>query len=254
MQSVLSIFQDELARIKSYVAASEETIRFGSSPSSIPVSPEVIAFKAVIQTAGLRVFRTSFDGALLTLGASFEQFVRGIVSRFLETLPGQVHTFGDLPEAIRESNERLTGEALARRLPDYLEMNRSDLVQNLYNCQHGLTPYVLNSQVIASSERNFTASELGDFLRRRLGITKLWEQMSEDTTVQRWAGTNNVGTVFRSVQARLNEFINDRNNLAHRGSGVPSIGASTIRGYLDFFDVLGPALVNVCELYLQSIG
>lgn len=253
MQSVLSIFQDELARIKSYVAASEETIRFGSTPSSIQVPPEVSAFKAVIQAAGLRVFRTSFDGALLTLGASFEQFVRGIVSRFLETLPGQVHTYGDLPDAIQESNERLTGEALAGRLPNYLQINRSDLVQNLYNCQQGLTPYILNSQVIASSERNFTASELGEFLRR-LGITRLWDQISEESSVQSWAGANSVSTASPRVQVKLNEFISDRNNLAHRGSEVPSLGPSTIREYLDYFDVLGPALVHVCELYLQSIG
>ena len=210
MQNVLSTFQDELARIKAYVLVSEQTIQFGSTPIS-GAGTEVGSFQGNIRAAGLRVFRTSFDGALLILAASFEQFAIGMVTRFLEVLPVHILNYNELPESIRESNERATGDALSGRLPNYLQINRGDMVRNLFNCYQGLTPYVLNSQAIASSERNFTSPELAVFLRR-IDVTQLWQQVSENAPMQSWVGANDAGGAFPKVQVKLNEFIIDRNN------------------------------------------
>jgi len=191
VQNVLSTFQAELARIKAYVLVSDRTIQFGSATIS-PANSEVSSFQTEIRVAGLRVFRTSFDGALLILAASFEQFAMGIVSRFLEMLPAQVPNYHELSNKIQESNERATGEALLGRLPNYLQVNRGELVRNLFNCHQGSTPYVLNSQAIASFERNFTSQELTEFLGR-IDVTQLWQKISENAPMQSWAGANDAG-------------------------------------------------------------
>ena len=112
MRNVLSTFQDELARIKAYILVSEQTIRFGSASIS-PADSEASSFQANVRSAGLRVFRTSFDGALLILAASFEQFAIGMVWRFLEVLPDHIPNYHELPENIREFNERATGDAFS---------------------------------------------------------------------------------------------------------------------------------------------
>ena len=252
MRNVLRTFQDELARIEAYIFVSEQTIQFGSASIS-PDDPEVSSFHANVRAAGLRVFRTSFDGALLILAASFEQFAIGMVSRFLEMLPDHMPNYHQLPENIRESNERATGDALSGRLPNYLQLNVGDMVQNLFNCHQGSTPYVLNSQAIAVFERNLTSRELAAFLRR-IDVIHLWEQVSENASMQSWAGAIDAGSAFEKVRVKLNEFIEDRNNLAHRGALSPSIGSSLIHEYVEYFEVLGPALVTICETRLQPLA
>ena len=249
MRDVLRAFEDEIARIETYVTISELTIRFGNVSTSV-IDSQVSSFQANVRAAGSLAFRTSFDGALLILAASFEQFAIGIVSRFLDELPGHQANYDELPGNIRESNERATGDALSGRLPYWVQVNSGDLVQNLFNCHQGLTPYVLNSQVIATSARNINSKELADFLRR-IDITQLWEQVSEQPSIQSWAEASDAGAAFPKVQVKLNELINDRNNLAHRGA--PSIGASSVHEYLQYFAALGPALVTVCETRLNSI-
>ena len=120
VQDALDIFLEELTHLKGYLALTEEIIAFGSTSETVGLPGQIAALKVNIQTAGSRVFQFTFDGAILILAANFEQFVTNTAVRFLETLPSHVPRYEGLPERIRDSNERYTGEALTGRWGRYL--------------------------------------------------------------------------------------------------------------------------------------
>ncbi len=251
MRDVLGAFQSELARLKSYLSLTEQVIVFGSSSAGESWPAEATNLRNKIRTFGSRGFQTSYDGALLGLSADFEQLVSDMIVDFLTALPGRVARYADLPDRIRGSNEHYTGEALSKR-GRYADLDRAKLIKNLHDCLNGIHPYLLNAEAIAIPERNLTTTELGAFVGR-LGIEGFWQKMGEDVGLQRWAGTSTSGYTVPRIQAKLNDFIKDRNSVAHQGSSTASVGTTVILDYIEYFGALAPALLVVLEQYLETI-
>ncbi len=248
MRGSLLTFQSELGKLKLYLSVMDKVIRFGSTNTTSSWPAEADDLTKVVRASGLPVFQTSFDGALLSLAADFEQFISGIVSEFLDVLPSRITRYEDLPEKIRSCNEQLTGEVLVKK-GRYASLDGHKLVKNLHDCLDGIQPYMLNTEAILIIERNLTSRELADFLQR-FGIRQFWEKISEDAKLQKWAGTTDSPNTLPRIQGKLNEFISDRNAVAHQGSSVISVGPSVILSYIEYFEALAPALLSMFEQYL----
>ncbi len=214
--------------------------------------PHILALKTEIRSAGLLVLQTSYNGVLLALSAAFERFITNTTSRFLDSLPGQIPTYNQIPDKIRKAHLRYTSEALSKP-PRYLTVVELDLIRNLYNCLNNNSPYALNTEVTTINERNFTAKELGDYYSERLAIDDFWRKLASNADLQMWAGVNLQEQISVRARAKLDDFINDRNNISHAGSSQ-NIGPTILEEYIQYFDALSPAITAVCQKHFTDIS
>ena len=109
------------------------------------------------------------DGAILLLTAAFEQFISDLMIAYAENLPTVISAYSDLPATVRAANEGQTGVALSgdgfvsRR---FTEFELRQIVTYLYDCQTGVTPYVLNGEALALNDRSLRVGVLQDLFSR----------------------------------------------------------------------------------------
>ena len=165
----------------------------------------------MVRQIGQAGMQPGLDGSVLLLAAAFEQFVLDVMIAYAADLPTIIPAYADLPNGIRSSNERLTGESLSRR--DRSRFGTYELrqfVENLRNCQAGVEPYVLNGVAIAQNDRNLKANILTN-LFTRLGIQEIWTVIDTTRLLSNWPGLSGPSAAVSRAKNELNEFIDTRN-------------------------------------------
>lgn len=254
MRSALSEFLQDVNEVKVYLDLLQGMKDFARATTPAVVEARAQDFATQARMAGTPVIQIGYDGALLTLSASFEEFVANLLSRYTDSLPAVIQRYNDLPAELREQNQRRTGEVLRRYPHDRVQsFNPEDLVRNLYGCYYqGTTPYTLNGLAVALTDHNVNGDELSDVFGR-VGITKVWNRVGRKTQVQSWFGVTKVEDAQAQAKNKLDQLMIDRNHTAHRGSVYPSVGPGSLKGYVEYFEVIAPVLVTVCEDQLRTL-
>ncbi len=252
MRTALLAFQSSLAHLQIHLALTERIVAFGRGDPTAIADPDAAQLATAVRNTGSQVFQISFDGAVLSLAASFEEFVTTLAERCLDMLPGVIARYEDLPVGISDANVKYTGEVLTHATR-YQHLDPAHLVANLNSCFAGGTPYRLNSQALSLLDRNPGPTVLQEYLGERLGLKDLWNRISSCETINEWGQARTPNDTRAKAEAKLKEFMSDRNNIAHRGYGYQTLGPSSIRAYVLYFEALAPALVTTCEQHLSSL-
>ena len=250
MQVALNQFIVRVKSIERTLELRDYLESFGQgSPRNL--NPEARAFRRYVRQLGLSGLQPTLDGSVLLLAAAFEQFVTNLIIAFAADLPNQVQTYSRLPNAIRSANERLTGEALDTSRSRFTPFDRQRIVDNLRDCYAGSIPYALNGEAMALNNRNLDSRRLRALISR-LGVDNIWEMIGTNRTLQRWSGAGGAKAAKPRAQNLLNNFIDDRNRIAHRvGSATP--GPDVIRSYIVFERALARSLVKELSSYAKTL-
>ena len=193
--------------------------------------------------------RRRFDYAafVVALYASFEKFAENLVASYarLVALRSQ---YGALPTGLTRKHMTRSADILARgRLGEgrYVGVREIDVVKNLFDCLSGATPYALNNVAVVAHDLNLRYDELAK-LFAAVGIDHVCDRARRADAMVSWFCASNGlaqppldGVPAATVQQRLDDLVERRNQVTHRGgSPVELLGTIEMTGLVDFVEAL----------------
>jgi hypothetical protein len=196
--------------------------------------------------------RFDYSALIVALYAAFETFVEDILVSYVAIITKK-DNYGSLPGKLVTKHMIKTGELLSKGEIDpirYPGVTSSQLIENLYRCVSGSLPYELNKIAVATHDRNMRYSELGKFLDlvdlsnddlRK--AQSLIEWYYED---QGMTGSLPESVPVLAVQQRLDDFVERRNDVAHRG-GNPSnrLGVDEMQSLVEFISAIAHSIFTL---------
>ena len=198
----------------------------------------------------------AYDGIYLAICGRFEFTVRELIERFIELAMTAVPSHSHLPAAIRDWHSQGTADIILRiREERFRHLTVTSLVGNLASCQKASVqiPYKLTPEAYSYNDRNFRATEIDELLTARLGLKKIWQKLARDPQLIAWSGASHHDTVENLCRQRLNNCMERRNAIVHRGRAYYTPGASEVIECAQFFTVLIDSFADVLTVYKASL-
>lgn len=227
----------EIQAMASSIAPVNQLLRASSDP-------DVRAYLSVRR-------RFDYSALIVALYAAFEKFVEDIISTYTKTLATRA-AYASLPTALVTKHLSKSAELLGRAIDNsrYPGMTHLQLVENLFMCLSGSSSYNLNHPAITAHDRNLRYSELGSLLTivelthdhvRRAEPLLEWYCNEQELTDSQLTEVPQI-----VVQQRLDNLVERRNDIAHRG-GNPSdrLGADEMHQLVDFVLALARSIFIV---------
>lgn len=241
MRSSLDALERDIAEMRSMASA----IKPASDLLAKSTNPEVKAYLSVRR-------RFDYSALIVALYASFERFVEDILTSYVQIISKQ-GSYGALPIRLINKHLQKTAELLSKGEIDqvrYPGVTRLQLIENLYHCLSGNSIYELNHVAVAVHDRNIRYDELGALLNvvdlshdavRQAQPLIDWYCEDQKMTDAR---PNSVPAI--TVRQRLDEFVDRRNDVAHRG-GSPSnrLGVEDMQGLIEFVFALARSVFTL---------
>lgn len=200
--------------------------------------------------------RRRFDYAafVVALYASFEKFAENVVAAYarLVALRSQ---YAALPTGLTGKHMAKSAEILLRgRLGEgrYVGVREIDVVKNLFACLSGANPYALNDVAIMAHDLNLRYDELGK-LFAAVGIDQVCARARRADAMVTWFCASNGlaqppqdGVPAATVQQRLDDLVERRNQVTHRGgSPVELLGTTEMTDLVDFVEALASSIFTL---------
>lgn len=210
------------------------------------------------------MIRRRFDYAAfaVALYASFEKFIENLVSAYARLVARRVQ-YADLPPKLVKKHLSRTAEILSRgRLGEgrYTGLSELDVVKNLFECLNGVTPYTLNEAAVTAHDLNLRTGEINT-LFAALGIEQVCERARRADALLDWYCTTNElaappqdGVPVATVEERIKDIVERRNQVAHRGGNpVDLLGVAAMSDALQFIEAFSKSIFSMAVgRYLQD--
>jgi hypothetical protein len=195
----------------------------------------------------------AYDGALLSACAEYELAVRALVEKYIERAAAKCPIFDHLPAAIRNWYPEGCAHLILNLTQDKFRHLTTDVVTRSVASTVKNVSASLVVEAYSNNERNFWPQEVDDCFRVRLGIDKIWKKLSRETDLQSAVGTSNESFAEELLKRRVNELLDRRNNIIHRGKGYYTASESEVRQHVSFVKILIKVLADVMENQLAAI-
>jgi hypothetical protein len=236
VRSTLDELETELAELKAFVA-------------SIANVNETFSAHQDVKVRRFSALRRRFDNAafVVALYASFESYIEKLATAFA-VLETQRLPYADLPQRLAAKHLQRSADLLARgRLGEgrHAGLTHAGVVANLHGCLSGAIPYVLNNAAVVWHDTNFRVKEV-DEMFQPLGIEAICTQIRRGDFLTRWyitvqglSASPNDGVPATVIEERLNDIVQRRNAVAHRG-GNPGdlLGVADMDEAIDFISAI----------------
>jgi hypothetical protein len=222
--------------------------------SAIKPASELLTTSANPDVRAYLLVRRRFDysALIVALYACFERFVEDILSSYVELIANQ-NSYGLLPQRLIGKHLQKTAELLSKGDIDqirYPGITPFQLIENLYHCLSGNTDYALNHVAVAAHDRNIRYDELG----KLLGLVDLSHDAVRQAQPlidwyyedQKMNGPPPLSVPATAIQGRLDNLVERRNDVAHRG-GNPSdrLGVDEMQSLVDFVVALSRSIFTL---------
>jgi RiboL-PSP-HEPN len=196
--------------------------------------------------------RFDYSALIVALYASFERFVEDILTSYVKTIANQ-DSYELLPRRLTGKHLQKTAEFLSKGDIDqirYPGVTHFQLIENLYQCLSGRSPYALNHAAVAAHDRNIRYDELGSLLslvdlshNAVRQAQPLIDWYYED---QKMTGPPPSSVPATAVEQRLDNLVERRNDVAHRG-GSPSdrLGVDEMQSLVEFVAALARSVFTL---------
>jgi len=184
--------------------------------------------------------RFDYSALIVALYASFEKFVEDIISTYSQTLAKRTN-YASLPTGLVNKHLNKSAELLGRVIDSsrYPGVTHLQLAENLFMCLSGNPIYNLNRVAITAHDRNLRYNELGSLLTivelthedvRRAEPLVEWYRNDQGLAVSTLTEVPQI-----VVQQRLDNLVERRNDITHRGGNPDDrLGAQEMRQLVDF--------------------
>lgn len=187
-------------------------------------------------------------GLYVSLAAATERFVRTLVSDLVHAHAIRARAYGKVEPRLVTNNVKYSGRVMSRA-PDFpveLSIGIEEICANLGTCTTGSSNVRLNGAAFAVALEPLTADGWLEALKRA-GVDLNWDQIGSDKDVQMVIGTTATRETKKELEAFLNLFTKQRNQIVHGGSGQPPISLDELRRTIAVLEAVSKRLFDVLE-------
>jgi hypothetical protein len=210
------------------------------------------------------VIRRRFDYAafVVALYASLEKFLENLVDAYARLVARRMQ-YSELPPKLVQKHMIKSAEMLSRgRLGEgrYIGIREVDVVKNLYDCLTDATPYALNQMAVVAHDLNLRYNEI-NALFAVIGIEQVCDLIRRADAMREWytasqalSGLSQDGVPSATIEQRINDVVERRNQVAHRGGNpLELFGPDEMFDTVAFIDALSRSIFSVVVAkYLQG--
>jgi hypothetical protein len=229
-----------------------------------PVNRVLAAHKDTVVQRYISI-RRRFDYAafVVTLYTSFEKFVENLITEYVQLEACHVD-YATLPRNLTDKHMRESAKLLchSKRLGEgrYAGMGCLDVVRNLYDCLNGAKHNALNLAAVIAHEANLRAKEV-DTMFGAVGIENICARLCRADAMMAWYCDDQgletppqAGVKFKVIEARLNDIVERRNQVAHSGDAPTELlGDKAMNDAVAFIESLARSIFGIVTgRYLQA--
>lgn len=257
LNAILKEFEDDLRRAEHLLRLIKIFREFGAS---VP-PPEVLennvkwgeATSLHMQAGLVRTDLPVLSGSLqLYLAGRFEYFIRQIVQNVAEEISLNAKQYGDLPENLRLQLKTLTLEVVqSPRRYGYDEAGADALLAQYVSVFSGaIPPTSIGAEVLSITDANMKDRILAD-LMKRVGMNDFWREVGKQAPVKIILNKAADGETTAAAQSRLNQIMDERNQIAHPTADTQFPDPDKVLGHADFLKVLATTTSLILSVYLK---
>ncbi len=200
--------------------------------------------------------RRRFDYAAfaVALYASFEKFVENLVAAYAKLVACRV-PYTDLPTKLVTKHLLQTADLLSRGevgAGRYAGIRELDVVKNLFECLNGDTPYTLNEPAVVAHSANLRSGEI-DKLFAAVGIEQVCSRVRRADALLDWYCTSNElaaapqdGLPVATIEERIKDIVERRNQVAHRGGNPDDLlGSDKMSDAIGFIEAFSKSVFAI---------
>jgi len=254
VRTTTPLFYKRLEGIEHYVRLVGDLRELGAANHAASASRTVLGRRAVGIRARLRRYRDwetiSLDGCVLSVAAEFELVARDLAEWLVRSMCAKVPTYNDLPDRMKLGNVRQVGELL--RLvgrPRVAHINFVNVVNDLVQSATVGTPVAVFEEGFSMHDRNLRSDQLSEMFRRA-EVTELWPKLGANNWLREHFG--GVAAADAAARGKLDQFMEERNQIAHRGASYQTVGPNVVLDFILFFRLLVGALEGVLDDHLAD--
>jgi hypothetical protein len=256
MRAITALFYRRVEGIQHHVELVQELRLLGAAKTSTSIQKTIVGKRATEVQSRLNTdfqWQTiSLDGCVLSLAGEFEHAALDLSEWLARTLCSRVATYSDLPSKIRDENLQLIGEALKNVGRPYLaHINYSQVIFDLYQSDTKGIPVTLFSRGFGMHNQNLRSEQLAHVFARSQ-VKDLWSKLGRNPWLRAYYNGIGVGKTAKLAAERLDDFMEYRNQVAHRGPSYASVGPTVVLDHVKFFRCLLGALALVLDEYQES--
>lgn len=199
--------------------------------------------------------RRRFDYAALVVAiyASYEKFIEDIVAAYAK-VKAKGKPYRELPSKLIEKHCRKSTEIVSKGSLGkgrYLGITEFTVIDNLYQCMSDSPNYRLNDIAIVAHESNLRYYEALTLVAN-LGIDDLCNKVRHTESLTTWFKNASTptgqfdGVPLETVLTRLEDLVERRNQITHRGGSPDSIlGPEELRELVEFVEAVCQGIFEV---------
>lgn len=191
---------------------------------------------------------------ILYIGGRFENFVRTIFEEFAIKFAQKHPDYRSLPSKFQNSIVQDTSLVIASpRKFGYGDVMQKIFIENLFKNVIGNDFNKINHQCLSITEGNMRSDILAD-LFSKISINNIWNDIGQQFSIRTFFETSEAPSASSQARKYLDEFMNQRNQVAHpSGGSVTWPSYDDVIKHVDFFKVLSPVLLELGNMKINSL-
>ena len=133
-----------------------------------------------------------------------------------------------------------------------MDLDFFELSKNIGRCQPGSAEFELNSRVFTIFVTDLGSGRLSESLKR-IGVKWNWDHAGRKAELQKFFDGDRSRDVGEMAKKYLNEFVNNRNHIVHKGDKMPSVTEGDVINVVTFFRYLSPVIHSKAESVLKRL-
>ncbi len=189
----------------------------------------------------------------LYIAGIFEAYIKTLVEEMAVAIAQMANSYSQIPKSLRLALIKDT----AKVIPDPRRYGHGDgavesFIKNLHMNIHEDDLSSINYQCITITESNMRPEILSE-LFKKVSVTKVWEEVGGQVQVKTHFSTTNSQDAQRKAMDYLENFMRQRNDIAHVSTSVTWPSTSSVIDDVEYFKALGKVLVDICTMKKASL-
>ncbi|MGK7941197.1 MAG: MAE_28990/MAE_18760 family HEPN-like nuclease [Crocosphaera sp.] len=262
-ESILETVQENVETVRSIIRTNEELRKLLFSRDFIIDEDNhyyqqlLLIKKLVPNTVNWRLY--DHYSVVIRLYAIYEQFVKELITDWIDYLPEIFSSYSELPEKIRKTHQIGVSRLLMELQKDKTRFEHLSVEKVIGGLYLGLTKNEDNFELLADAfilhEQNLR-KEVLESLLSQAGISDSWKWVEKHRKIKDFLGNEN------TAEGQLKEIINYRNDAAHgkilQLDNVLSSNKNQLLDFCTFIEALCQALAELVTYKIveqqKSIG
>ncbi|NVO30242.1 HEPN domain-containing protein [Hymenobacter lapidiphilus] len=256
MISISNNFSAKLDEVDKFIQINEELLQLGKininrfrtkHDIGIPIGK----LYPLVSTSSLFSI-VAYEGSFLSVCAEFELCIREMIEKYVDLLSAKCGLFTHMPEVIRNFYPHGCASIMSNITQDKFKHISIDIIINSLISIKKNKSFNLVPEVFSDNERNFKSNLIDEIFSKRIGVKDLWKRISREAEMQNYFPGSSVENVERLSKLKLDDFIQKRNEVIHRGRSYYAPSTGDVKDCIKFFKCIVTCIATILSSSLAA--